>query len=117
MIISEQIPFESILGKIESGSVFIIGCTQCATLCHVGGEPEVLDLKKRLENHNISVTGWIMLDPACHLLNSKRLFKSVASEVDKASHLLLLSCGNGVQVVQELYPQTPFFLIADQQLP
>jgi len=105
MIISEQIPFESILKKINSESVFIIGCNECAALCHVGGEPEVLELKKRLEEQKIPVTGWIILDPACHLLNSKRLFKKVINEVEAAKHLLVVSCGNGIQVVQELFPQ------------
>jgi len=105
MIISEQKPFESMLKIIQNGSVFIIGCNECAALCHVGGEPEVLELKNQFIESHINVTGWIVLDPACHLLNNKRLFKSVNKEIDDADHLLVLSCGNGVQVIEELYPQ------------
>jgi len=105
MIITEQKPLLMILEKIRKKSVFIIGCHQCASLCHTGGEPEVLDLKKYIEEKNIPVTGWIILNPACHPLNSKRELKTVKNKINKAENLLVLSCGNGVQVLQGLYPE------------
>jgi len=103
MIISKQKPLTDILNAIGDGPVFIIGCSECATLCQTGGETEVLALKKMLENKNILVTGWIVLDPACHLNNSKRLLKSHKQEIEKACKLLVLACGNGVQTVADLY--------------
>jgi ferredoxin len=105
MIITEQKPFELILQKIQNGSLFIIGCNQCAALCHTGGESEVLEIKKKFESNNIQVTGWAILDPACHRLNNKRLLKPMKEELDKSDHILILTCGNGSQVIQELYPQ------------
>ena len=105
MIISKQKSVSSILELIKKGPVFIIGCNQCATLCHSGGETEVLEMRKIIENHNVTVTGWIILDPACHLLNSKRVLKSVKQEIDTSNYLLVLSCGNGVQVIKELFPE------------
>jgi ferredoxin len=105
MIISKQKTFTKILEHVKNKTVFIIGCNQCARLCHSGGEPEVLEMKEKLENQQITVTGWIILDPACHLLNSKRQLKSVKKEIDNADSILILSCGNGVQVIKQLYPE------------
>jgi ferredoxin len=102
MIITEQKEFSYLLGRINNQPVFIIGCSECATLCHTGGEEEVLLMKKNLEKEKIEVTGWVVLDPACHFLNDKRLLKKHKDEVDKAKKILVLACGNGVQTVSEI---------------
>ena len=67
MIITKQKNFDEILGSIDESPVFIAGCSECATLCHTGGEKEVLVMKKVLENRNINVVGWVILEPACHI--------------------------------------------------
>ena len=41
MIITKQKDLDSIICLIQKDSVFIIGCSQCATLCKTGGEDEV----------------------------------------------------------------------------
>lgn len=102
MIISKQKPLDQMLGVLNSGSVFLVGCSECATLCRTGGEQEVLALKKILEKNGCMVTGWIILDPACHLLNNKRMLKPHQHAIEQADHILVLACGNGVQTVAEL---------------
>jgi ferredoxin len=102
MIITRQKDFKEILCNIENGPVFIIGCSECATVCHTGGEKEVLEIKKKFEKNNIEVTGWVILDPACHFLNDKRLLKGHKDDIDKAKKILVLACGNGVQTVSEI---------------
>lgn len=102
MIITCQKKIEDILGKLDKKPVFIIGCSECATLCHTGGEKEVISMKESLEENGVDVTGWVVLDPACHLLNDKRLLKKHQKDVDKASKVLVLACGNGVQTVSEI---------------
>jgi len=102
MIITKPKDFEYLLGLIGKGPVFITGCSECATLCHTGGEKEVLSMKKKLEQKNIKVTGWVVLDPACHLLNDKRLLKKHKNEVEQAKKILVLACGNGSQTVSEI---------------
>ena len=102
MIITRQKDFNELICQIKEGPVFIIGCSECATLCHTGGEEEVLTMKKNLEEKNIQVTGWIVLDPACHLLNDKRLLKNHQKEIDNANKILVLACGNGIQTVSEI---------------
>ncbi len=102
MIITRQKNFEDILCSIENGPVFLIGCSECATVCHTGGEEEVLAIKKEFEKKNIKVSGWVILDPACHFLNDKRLLKNHKNEINQAEKILVLACGNGVQTVSEI---------------
>ena len=106
MIITRQKDFDELLCLIKDGPVFIIGCSECATLCHTGGEEEVLSMKEALKKKNIQTTGWIILEPACHLQNDKRLLKKHKSEIDKAKKILVLACGNGIQTVSEIIDDT-----------
>ena len=103
MIISKKKDFDDLLDSIREGPVFIVGCNECATLCHTGGEEEVLAMKDALEKKKINVTGWVILEPACHLNNDKRLLKSHKTETDKSKKILVLACGNGVQTVSEIF--------------
>jgi hypothetical protein len=102
MIISKQKELEYILTSINNDPVFLVGCSQCATLCHTGGEEEVKALIKQLEDNTINVTGWVILDPACHRNNSKRVLKKYSKEISLAKKILVLSCGNGVQTVSTI---------------
>jgi len=104
MIITKQKPFDVLLKTVGNGPVFLVGCSECATLCRTGGEDDVQRMKKEFEDHTVPVTGWVVLDPACHLQNNKRLLKPHAEEIKKATHLVVFACGNGVQTVSELYP-------------
>ena len=106
MIITRQKDIDDILYSIEKEQVFLVGCSECATLCHTGGEEEVLEMKKELEKKNIKVSGWVILDPACHFLNDKRLLKNHKEEINKAKKILVLACGNGVQTVAEIIDST-----------
>ena len=106
MIITKQKNFEDLLCSLESGPVFLMGCSECATLCHTGGKDEIQAMKTALEKKNIQVTGCIVLDPACHLNNNKRMLKVYAKELALSKNILVLACGNGVQTVAELFPNT-----------
>ena len=106
MIITQQKKFEDILCSVKNGPVFLIGCSECATLCHTGGEEEILAIKNEFEKKNIKVTGWVILDPACHFLNDKRLLKDHESEINHAENILVFACGNGIQTVSEIIDNT-----------
>ena len=102
MIITKKKQLDHILEKTKDSRVFIAGCSECATLCHTGGEREVLEMKSYLEKNGVTVTGWTILDPACHLLNTKRIFREkLVEDTDK---ILVLACGNGVQTVADALP-------------
>ena len=102
MIITRQKDFDILLKSIANGPVFIIGCSECATLCKTGGEDEVIKMKDNLKKNNIETTGLVILDPACHLQNDKRLLRKHKSEIEKAKKILVLACGNGIQTVSEI---------------
>lgn len=101
MIITIQKKLKEILKSLENKPVFIVGCSECATICHTGGEEEVLAMKDTLESNNLEVTGWVILEPACHLQNDKRILRTHKDELNKATKLLVLACGNGVQTIAE----------------
>jgi len=105
MIITRQKDLQEMLALIGSGPVFLVGCSECATLCGTGGKDQVDELAAILASKKIPVTGSVVLEPACHLLNSKRLLKNHEAAVQKAQTLLVLACGNGVQTVAELFPE------------
>ena len=102
MIITKQKEFDDLLSHIGEGPVFIVGCSECATLCHTGGEDEILAMKDVLRKKNINVTGYVILEPACNLQNDKRLLRKHEKEIDNAKRILVLACGNGVQTVSEI---------------
>ena len=103
MIITKQKDFEEILTSVGKGLVFIVGCNECATLCHTGGEEEVLAMKEEFEKKNVQVSGWIVLEPACHRNNNRRLLKPHKESLEKSKSILVLACGNGVQTLSELF--------------
>jgi ferredoxin len=102
MIITKQKEINDLLNRLDGGSVFIVGCSECATVCHTGGEEEVLAMKDVLEKKGVNVVGWVVLDPACNLNNDKRLLKGHAKELNIADKVLVLACGSGSQTVSEI---------------
>jgi hypothetical protein len=101
MIISKQKKFKEILGFLNEKEIFIIGCGKCAKKLHVGGEPEVLEMMKKLTAEGKNITGWTVLSSACSL----KSWEEILSEnpgIQKAGALLVLSCGSGVSVVSKL---------------
>lgn len=109
MIISKQKKIDDILDFVDSAPVFLIGCSECATVCKTGGEEEVLEMKNIFEKHGVVVTGWVVLDPACNFLNDKRLLRKYNAELDEAERVVVLACGNGVQTVSEIIVDKPVF--------
>ncbi|MDI6917715.1 MAG: methylenetetrahydrofolate reductase C-terminal domain-containing protein [Thermoplasmatales archaeon] len=102
MIITKQKDIDDLLNALRDGPIFIAGCSKCATLCHTGGEKEVLAMKEVLEKKNLKISGWVVLDPACHLQNDKKLLRSHKKELEESKVVLALSCGNGIQTLSEI---------------
>ena len=103
MIITNSKNINYILKKIEKKPVFIMGCSECATICKTGGEKEVNDMIKYLKINGLKVTGSVILEPACHRLNNKRILKRYKNELNETEKILVLSCGNGAQTISELF--------------
>lgn len=104
MIITKPRDWERIranLADIHAKSVFIVGCGECATVAHTGGEPEVLRAKDALEADGYAVTGWEVGAVTCHLGGTRLELRKHADEVEAADAILVLTCGAGVQTVAE----------------
>jgi len=109
MIITKSKDLDCILDFIDNDPVFLIGCSECATVCNTGGEKEVKEMEEKLENKGIEVTGWVILDPACHFLNDKRILKDYKNQLEKTKKVVVFACGNGVQTVSEILSDVEIF--------
>jgi hypothetical protein len=89
------------LDSIGAKRVFLVGCGQCATVAHTGGEKEILVAKARLEQEGFEVTGWAIGDVACHLGGMRLDARKHAGDIKAADALLALTCGAGVQTVAD----------------
>ena len=101
MIISRQKEFKDILRMLREQSIFIIGCGKCAAKLHTGGEPEVLEMKKRLSSSGKNIAGWAVLNSACSISSWKDILHQNPG-IKRAEALLVMSCGGGVSVLSGL---------------
>lgn len=103
MIISKQKPFDEILSCLEGVErIFLVGCGECATVCMTGGEEQLTEMKQKLEAEGKQVTGSMVGDSDCHILNMKRELRKHKAEVEQAQVLLVMSCGAGIQTFSEI---------------
>ncbi len=100
MILSEQKPFEEILGYLEGEkSVFILGCNGCAQSSGSGGPAQVEEMKKKLEEAGKKVNGTKVIDFLCEKALVKSGLRGRVDEVAVADSILVMTCGIGVQAV------------------
>ena len=99
MIISEQKPFPEILKSMEGEKrIFIVGCRGCAEACNTGGEPQVLEMKQKLEKEGKKqVVGYTVVDFLCDKALVKYRLSAHEDAIVGADSLLILTCGLGVQ--------------------
>ena len=100
MILSEQKPFEDILGYLEGEkSVFILGCNGCAQSSGSGGPVQVAEMQKKLEAAGLKVTGTKVIDFLCEKALVKSGLRGKVDQVVAADSILVMTCGIGVQAV------------------
>jgi ferredoxin len=103
MIITKQKAIDEVLDYIKNDSVvFLIGCALCATTCKTGGEAEAKLLSEILSAKGKKVTGWDILNPACYVLESKKLLRRKEKEIAEAESIISLACGGGTQTIAEI---------------
>ncbi len=98
MIISRQKKTSEILRALKEKNIFIIGCGKCASKLHAGGEPEVLEMGKKLKKAGKTITGWTVLSSACTIPSWNEVL-SQNPGIKKSDALLVMSCGAGVAAV------------------
>jgi len=106
MIGQTQKPVDEILGYLEGKEKIVVhGCGGCSTIFHTGGEPEVEEMAELLSNHGKTVLAAITPpfgEFACYIPWSKDRLSKYVEEFEECDAILMLSCGNGLQVVREI---------------
>lgn len=114
MIITKRKNTEEILDYIDRySSFFLIGCSECATLCGTGDEEAILNLKEWLEKEGKTVTGWFIAKTGCQILGTRREIADYRELLDKAQCILMLSCGAGTQTIGEFFEEKPVIPVND----
>mgnify|MGYP001601989013 FL=1 len=102
MIVTQRKPSEEILSILkDQNKVFLVGCGECSTTCHTGGEKEVLEMKQFLEAQGKKVTGWVIPNAPCIAAQTKTAFAQNMPALKDTQAILVMSCGLGVQSVKE----------------
>lgn len=100
MIISQKKPIEELLAMLEGvTNVVLIGCGECATVCKVGGEDEVAEMKATLEANGKKVLGTIVSATSCNKLLVKKDLKAFKEVMPEVEAIVSMACGDGVQTV------------------
>jgi len=110
MIITRKKDRKELLENVKGyGSFFLLGCSECATLCGTGGEPELKELKELLESEGKEVLGTFVAKTGCQVLGTKLELKNCKEALDKAEALIVMSCGAGTQSMVEVFEKKPVF--------
>ncbi len=105
MIITTKKDRNDLLESIaENKSFFLIGCSECATLCGTGGEPELEDMQQFLEGAGKEVTGTFRAKTGCQVLGTKVELKPFKEQLEKTDCIIVMSCGAGTQAAVEIFP-------------
>ncbi|UCD22590.1 MAG: methylenetetrahydrofolate reductase C-terminal domain-containing protein [Chloroflexota bacterium] len=103
MLISEQKPFEEILGYLDGDkNIFLIGCKGCAEGWGSGGEKQVAEMRKRLREQGKTIAGSALVDMLCDSALTRLKLRTYKGEIAAADSILVLTDGAGVQTVAEL---------------
>lgn len=103
MLISEQKPLEEILSYLDGEkNIFLIGCKGCAEGWESGGEKQVIEMGKTLQEHGKAIAGFVVVDMVCDSVLTKLKLRAHKSEIAAADSILVLTDGAGVQTVAEV---------------
>jgi hypothetical protein len=110
MIITKKRDFKDLMENIKNyKSFFLLGCSECASLCGTGGEPELASLKEVLEAEGKTVTGTLLPKTGCQTLGTKIELKKDKEACAAADAIIVMSCGAGTQSAVEIFPDKPVF--------
>lgn len=101
MILSKQKPFEEILEALKSyEKIFVMGCPECATACMTGGEEQIAEIKKKLEEAGKKVVACIMGEGGlCTMPPTKHTLTGHREAVKEADCFLSYGCGTGAHAL------------------
>lgn len=104
MIITKKKDFRELMDTIKGhNTFFLIGCSECASLCGTGGETEIKEMTEALTAEGKEVTGGFVAKTGCQVLGTKKELKAYKEALDRTECILVMSCGAGTQTAVELY--------------
>ncbi|MCL0075139.1 methylenetetrahydrofolate reductase C-terminal domain-containing protein, partial [Thermodesulfovibrionales bacterium] len=114
MIITKKRDFQKLRENIKDcKSLFLLGCSGCATLCETGGEQQLIEMKEELEALGKEVTGKFVAETGCHALGTKTELKPFKNIFDKTECIVVMSCGAGIQTAVKLFEDKPVYQTND----
>lgn len=88
--------------------ILILGCGECVTVCHAGGEREVAILKSELDLAASQEKVSIQVETRTVKRQCDQEFLEEISSVVKDNEIVVsLGCGAGAQTVAAFFPKTP----------
>ena len=115
MIGQTQKPIEEILEFLDGKEkVVLVGCGGCATVFHTGGETEVKEMADTLSKHGKNILAAIAVpfgEFTCYAPWSKERLKPYRKQIEECDAVLMMSCGDGFQVVRQLVLEDEFGLV------
>ena len=110
MIVTKKRELKDLMENIKNySSFFLIGCSECASLCATGGEPELKAMKETLEADGRKVTGTFVAKTGCQVLGTKIELKQFKDELSQTDCILVMSCGAGTQTAVDLFKDKPVY--------
>ncbi len=110
MIITKKRELNELMENIKNyKSFFLIGCSECATLCGTGGEPELKAMKETLEAEGKKVAGTFVAKTGCQVLGTKVELKPFKDALAESECIIVMSCGAGTQTAVELFEDKPVY--------
>jgi len=104
---------DEILGYLKGKrKLVLMGCGGCSTVFQTGGEREVEEMAERLVNNGFEILAKIKLPLdvyACYLPMSSKYLKKNLEAIKECDALLMLSCGDGLQVVRSFLEEQGVF--------
>jgi len=104
MIISKAKEKQDVLETLKDvQTVFLLGCSECASLCGTGSPEALAAMKETLEAAGKKVSGSFIAKTGCQVLGTKVELKPYKEQVDASDAILVMSCGAGTQAMVELH--------------
>jgi ferredoxin len=101
-----QKPVDEIINYLKPDErVFVVGCGNCASKCHSGGEKETKEMAERLKQRGVPIAGWVCTDSGVSLCKlsivKKMLNEDNKDKTERADSFLILACGQGIHTVMD----------------
>ncbi len=106
MIGTARKPMEEILQALDGyDKITVMGCNGCAKACKTGGEVEVDDMVKALNEAGKSVVWQVTPERTCYIQHTTGSLQGHEKEISSTDAFLVLGCGGAAQVARQAFDE------------